>query len=158
MSSNQTPDIPVKSSLQHRRAAGAPGAHGAGRQVVPVCLPCGEEGLGGQETLQPHPGRGLLLPLGHAKRDRGGAPTTPRSPHGEARRAGGGGGGGGAPPGGPPPPGSGLTRKRSRSRRKPGVLLMWSTSRPGVATTMSARLFHFPPLEISTHIIHTIHT
>lgn len=54
-------------SRQHCRAAGAPGAHGASGEVVPVGIPCGEERLSGQKTLQPHPGRSVLLPLGPAK-------------------------------------------------------------------------------------------
>lgn len=62
-------------SHQHCWAAGAPGAHGASGEVVPVSFPRGEERLSGQETLQPHPGRSLLLPLGPAKRRRGDGPS-----------------------------------------------------------------------------------
>lgn len=63
---------------QYRWAAGAPGAHGECGKVVPVSFPCREERFSGQETLQPHPGRSLLLPLGSALWNRRASPA-----HGE---------------------------------------------------------------------------
>ncbi len=39
------------------------------------------------------------------------------------------------------------TRNLSCSRQNPEFLLMWSTNRPGVATTMSAKLRLMPPLK-----------